>query len=412
MSTILVYTSPARGHLYPIMDVAQALQSAGHRTVVQTLDADGGVVEAAGVEHRPISPRIEDLPLRDYRAGSPLAQLRATVATWVARAPHEVADLRAATSQVEPDLLLVDANSWGAAAFAEAQGRPWSMFLPYVIPLPSPDSPAFGPGFPPPRHLGHRMRDRAVWGVQNAALRSSLADLNRLRAGLGVPGLSRQADLFARPDVLLYRTAEPFEYPRREWPGNVHLIGPGLWSPPAEAVSWLAELPRPRVLVSVSTEYQGDDAIVSTAIEGLGDEPGSVVVTTAALDPASFEAPNDRVRIVRSLPHAQVIPQMDVVVTHGGMGTVQRSLAAGVPLVVVAWGRDQKETARRVTESGAGVALSRSRLRPDRLRVAVRTALGRSEQAGRVADAFARAGGSRRAVSLVTDLLEGSPAVQ
>lgn len=37
MSTILVYTSPARGHLYPIMHVAIALREAGHDVVVQTL---------------------------------------------------------------------------------------------------------------------------------------------------------------------------------------------------------------------------------------------------------------------------------------------------------------------------------------------------------------------------------------
>lgn len=94
--------------------------------------------------------------------------------------------------------------------------------------------------------------------------------------------------------MLLYRTAEPFEYPRRT---------------------------RPRVLVSVSTELQEDGAIIATALEALADEPGSVVVTTAARDPSSFEPSHEGTRIVRFLPHAGVIPEVDLVVTHGGMGT-------------------------------------------------------------------------------------------
>lgn len=412
MSTVLIYTSPARGHLYPIMDVAVSLHEAGHRTVVQTLADDRGPVEAAGPVHRPISPDIEALPLRDYRGGNPLAQLRATAATWLARAPHEVADLRTSVQAERPDLLLVDANSWGAAAFAEAQGRPWAMFLPYVLPVPSPDAPAFGPGFPPPRHFGHRLRDRAVWRLQGAALRPALAGINGIRAELGAAELPGQPELYRRPDALLYRTAEPFEYPRRQWPDNVHPIGPGLWSPPAPPIAWIAELPRPRVLVTVSTEYQADGAIIDTALAALGDGPGSLIVTTAALDPAQFTAPNDRVRIVQSLPHADVIPQMDVVVAHGGMGTTQRALAAGVPLVVVPWGRDQRETARRVEHSGAGVMLPRNGLQPDRLREAVARARGRGGQAAAVAEGFAAAGGSQRAVSILEGLIAGRTAAR
>ncbi len=57
------------------------------------------------------------------------------------------------------------------------------------------------------------------------------------------------------------------------------------------------------------------------------------------------------------------------VVCHGGMGIVQKAIAA-VPL-----GRDQPEVARRITESGAGVAVALKRLSAERLRVAVRDAM-------------------------------------
>lgn len=407
MSSFLVYTSPARGHLYPIMDVALALRDAGHDVVVQTLAGEAPHLAAAGVAHRPIDPRIEALEHDDYLGSNPVAGLRRNLRVFAARAELEVEDVERAVAELDPDVLLVDANCFGAAAVAEVSGRAWAGFLPYCLPVPSRDAPAFGPGFAPPEGPLGRLRDSLVWAVQRWASAGPLAPVMALRARLGAPPITDMTELFQRAPLMLYRTAEPFEYPRSDWPANIRAIGPGPWSLPGEAPDWLHDLPRPRVLVNVSSELQDDDAIVRAAIEGLGGEPGSIVVTTAAHDPAAFPAPNERVRVTRFLPHAAVVPHVDVVVTHGGMGSTQRALAAGVPVVVVPWGRDQIETGRRAERSGGGVMLSRGALSPARLRDAVREAMGKRAAAEAVADAFRAAGGAARAVELLEELTRG-----
>ncbi len=94
MSTILIYTSPARGHLYPMMDIAIGLRNEGHRVVLQTLSSEKDIVIAEGMEHRAISAKIEELVLEDYKSGNPLSQIKSTFACWLARAPHEVEDLK------------------------------------------------------------------------------------------------------------------------------------------------------------------------------------------------------------------------------------------------------------------------------------------------------------------------------
>jgi UDP:flavonoid glycosyltransferase YjiC (YdhE family) len=92
------------------------------------------------------------------------------------------------------------------------------------------------------------------------------------------------------------------------------------------------------------------------------------VTTGPAIDPASLPA-GDNTTVVRSAPHAELFPAAAVVVTHAGMGTVTRALAAGVPLVCVPMGRDQLDVAARVVYHGAGVRL-RPSAKPDAIRAA------------------------------------------
>jgi UDP:flavonoid glycosyltransferase YjiC (YdhE family) len=55
--------------------------------------------------------------------------------------------------------------------------------------------------------------------------------------------------------------------------------------------------------------------------------------------------------------HDALLPDVDMVVTHGGLGTTLRSLAHGKPLLVLPLGRDQHFNARRVAELGVGIHL-------------------------------------------------------
>ena len=405
MNTVLIYTSPARGHLYPMMDIAIEFRNEGYEVIVQTLSNEKEHVEKENIQHIPISKVIESLELEDFKENNPVAQFKAAFRCWLSRAPHEIADLRHSVDKCNPDLLIVDVNSWGAGAYAESQGQPWIMFMPYCLPVSSSDTPAFGPGFAPPGNFMHRLRDRVVDGMVQKAVKSMIDELNTMRSELNVSSVGKYEELFYKPDLLLYLTAEPFDYPRKHWPENILPIGPGLWAPPGETPEWIKDLPSPKILVSVSTEMQDDGAIIETALSALSEQQGSIIVTTSALDPDRFKTSRDNVYITKFLPHAQVIPQMDLIVTHGGMGTTQRALAAGVPVCVVPWGRDQNETARRVEISVCGTMLPKNKLNEKRLREAVRGAMNCSQGAATIAKAFKEAGGAKRAVKAITDLL-------
>lgn len=132
------------------------------------------------------------------------------------------------------------------------------------------------------------------------------------------------------------------------------------------------------------------------ALEALAGEDVYVVATLPS-ENASDITPPANARVFSFLAHSPILKRAACAVTHAGMGATQKALAHGVPVCAVPFGRDQLEVARRVEVAQAGTRLAASRLRPDRLRDAVREALGRAEGAKCVAAAFAAAGGPKSA---------------
>lgn len=405
MSRILAYTSPARGHLFPLTPILLELRDRGHDVSVRTLAAEVPMLRGLGIDAQPIAPAIEVIVHEDWRARTAQQGLSRSIQCFADRAPHDAADLRAAIDETSPDLVLVDINSWGAIATAELWGGPWAVFCPYPLVLSSADAPPFGPGLRPARGLPGRARDRVIGPVIRGTMqRTMLPPLNALRTEMGLGPVADLDTFHRRMPLLLSMTAEPFEYSRSDWPSNVVMVGPIPWEPPAQPPDWLAGIDEPVVLVTTSSEFQDDGRLVEVALEALADEPVHVVATVpSARVPAPGSIPRNA-HVEAFLAHSQVLPRAACAVTHGGMGATQKSLAHGVPVCAVPFGRDQLEVARRVEVARAGTRLPARRLTPDRLRTAVREAMGKREGAARVAAGYEAAGGAVAAA----DALEGA----
>ncbi len=240
---------------------------------------------------------------------------------------------------------------------------------------------------------------------------AGLTKLNVVRGRLNLAPVNSIPDLLRRPPLVLYLTSQAFDYPRGGWPQNYPFVGPISWTPTDTPPVWLEALVQPIVLVTCSSERQKDDAIITAALEGLPSAGFSVVATTAAYDPNHFEQPSsNRVRVEQFVPHHHVIARSEAVACHGGMGITQRSLAQGVPVVVIPYGRDQLEVARRVEYAGVGVRLMPSPLNARTLTTAVRAARGTSENATRMAASFAADGGAALAADSLAELItEAAP---
>ena len=409
MARILVFTPPAAGHLFPLVPGLLELQRRGHDVHLRIGERLAGVARDAGLDASASDPAIDEIEVADYTAKKDTDKLRKGVHDLLARGPLEKADLERAIAEHDPDVIITDTNSYGAGVAALASGRPWAVAIPSLLPLPGKGIPPYGLALAPRRGPLGAVRDRVLWKlVERQYGKVMLPRLNALRASAGLPALRSPIDQVLAPDRLLILTGDPLEYPRTDTPEKVRFVGAQLWDPPADHgdLSWLDEPGDPWVLVTTSTEYQADESLALTAVEALRHEPVRVLLTLAdAYDNVTLPpAPN--VRVERFVPHGPVLERAAAVVSHSGMGIVQKAMAAGVPIAAVPFGRDQPEVARRVVEAGAGSQLRLKHLSPDRLRDTVREALAMRPSAEAAGARLRASGGGARFADAAEELVK------
>ena len=420
MSIVLAYSSPAIGHLFPMVPLLLELKSRGHEVHLRTLPKQVQTMRDLGFHAEAVDERLLEIEARDYLTKSTKDALASSVDTFTSRARFDAPDFRAAMDDVGPDLALVDINSWGARIVAEHSGLPWATFSPYTPPLQSKGTPPFGPGLLPMPGLLGSARDAVVRRmVIGAVEKLMMPGMNRLRADVSgghLPPVHSADAFFRTAPLMLVTTAEPFEYAHPDWAPGIRMIGSLTWEPPVSTPPWLDGMQDPAVLVTTSSEYQADETLVRTTLEALAKEPYTVVATLPAANAGSAGATRasgtnaihaipDNARVEHFVPHSLVLDRAAVAITHGGMGSTQKALAKGVPVVVVPFGRDQHEVAARVLAADAGVRLSPRKLTPDALREAVEKARDKAEGARRVAAGYAAAGGAVAGVDALEELL-------
>ena len=205
--------------------------------------------------------------------------------------------------------------------------------------------------------------DRA--GVTRAVLVHSLYTAVERTMFAGAAGVVarlrglRPRRLFSRANLVLVGTLEALDRPSTRRP-QVELTYVGAMISHAGP-----HLPgkTPRVLVSLSTTWlPGQDAALQRILNALATLPIEVVLTTGpAVDPATLTAPANAT-ISRYLPHADVMPSVDLVVGHGGHATTLLALAHNLPLVILPMNPsfDQPIIAKAIEREGAGIALPKT----------------------------------------------------
>jgi UDP:flavonoid glycosyltransferase YjiC (YdhE family) len=357
------------GHAFPMLALGAGLAARGHSVTLQTWQKWEAAAEAAGMTF---------VSAHDAMAGAPgpLKPLQAAV-----RGARATASL---LRDLDPDVAVSDVLTPAPALAAEMCGVPVATLVPHVHPVLEPGFPIYSIGARLPRtRLGAALWRPAQRRLVGAGLERGRREYNGCRARLGLPplpwvhtGLSRSLTLVA--------TLPQLEYPRA-WPAWTRVVGPLMWEPPAEGV---APPPGegPVVLVAPSTAQDGEHRLLRAALEGLAGEPVRVIATWNGREPSGpLPAPRNAV-VVPWLSYSRTMPACDLVVCHGGHGTLVRALTSGCPVVISPAAGDMAENAARADWAGLGIRLPRRYCTPRGVRLAVGRALADPRLRARAAE--------------------------
>jgi len=204
------------------------------------------------------------------------------------------------------------------------------------------------------------------------SLERGRSEYNETRRRLGLGPLPWVHTALSR-ELTMVGTLPQLEYPRR-WDRWARVVGPLQWEPPSERV----EPPPgrgPVVLVAPSTSQDPEHKLLRAALDGLADAPVRVIATYNGREPESpIDVPANAV-LVPWLSYAKTMPLCDVVVLHGGHGTLVRALSAGCTVVVCPVAGDMNENASRADWAGVGKRIPQRWLGARSMRLAVQGAL-------------------------------------
>ncbi len=175
-------------------------------------------------------------------------------------------------------------------------------------------------------------------------------------------------------NLVLHATDQIFDICPAVLPSQHKYVGPIFKEEPGNEEELLQRSGPRWVLIAVSTSPQPDDlTIVSTAIRALGSMDFRVLVTLApGHNHEDLGRIPDNVYVRGYIPHSKVLPHCRLVISHAGHGIVMKSMAHGIPMVLVPWGRDQPGVAARAERLGTAVVVPRAECRVSTIAEAIR----------------------------------------
>lgn len=363
----LFATFEAGGMVAPTLTAVERLVRRGHRVRVMSDRCNREECEAAGAAFVPWTRAPsrpgrgpEHDPVSDWDAPTPLEGFMNLMdAVLVGPSLAYAEDIADELRREPADLAIVSEMLFGPQVGCEAMGQPYVLLTVNISLFPVTGAPPLGPGLPPARTPEERAFHAHIADATLAMLDQRLPALNRARVAMGLEPLQRLIDQQRAAECLFLGTSRAFDFAPDELPAGVRYVGPQLrepgWTRPW--VSPFGDDGRPLALVAFSTTFQNHVGVLQRVIDAIADLPLNAVLTLGgAIRADALRAPTN-VAVVDSAPHGAVMRHADLVVTHGGHGTVVRALAHEKPLLVIPHGRDQDDNAVRVTERGAGLSL-------------------------------------------------------
>jgi rhamnosyltransferase subunit B len=409
---VVLVTIGSAGDLFPFLRIALALREAGHRISFLAPSQHEPFVRAAGLPFHglPADPAVLDHPDLWHPT-------RGFGVVWEATRPAMAAvpAYMAALPRDEKCTMLVHPLALPEADLCRAARPGLRIAAAFLAPsnLPTVHDPLMLGPWRVPRWVPHGVR-RRLWRTLASRFVDPIAlpDVNVARSTAGLAPVHSLLDtVVSIADLSIGLFPYWFAPTPPDWPRPLVRTGFPLFDPAPDAAlspelrQFLGQGGRPLVFTPGTGNRQAR-AYFAHAIEAsrlLGER---AVFLTPHRDQLPAELPR-HVLWQEYVPLRALLPQVAVLVHHGGIGTTAEALHAGTAQLVVPLAHDQFDNGARVEALGVGLALPATRLTTRRLVAGLEALLddeGLRPRCRAVAAKFAGDGGVEEVVRALEEL--------
>lgn len=412
------------GDIHPYMAVALELKQRGHRPLIATSSVYRDKIEGAGIGFHPMRPdlpplgskKAEEMIRRSTHMREGPRYVLRDVLMAHARASYEDA-LAAVNAEGGADLLITHTVPPIASLVAETTGLRWVSAVLAPITFFSAYDPPTIPQFQALRNLLklHPAVARVILGLGKRSTLSWSEPLRELRRELGLPaGKNPFFEGQHSPTLVLALFSRVIAEVQPDYPPNTLITGFPFYDrrdeqPPApELLRFLEQGDQPIVFTLGSTAAWIGRDFYRTSIEAARRlKRRALLLVGDDSNLPGVELP-DGIAAFDYAPHSLVMPRASVVVHQGGIGTTGQALRAGRPMLVVPFGQDQPDNARRCVELGVGRTLWRDHYTISRVVNELSELLENPayrEQAAKVGQQVRAEDGTNRACDAIEEIL-------
>jgi MGT family glycosyltransferase len=407
---ILLVSTPATGHLNPLLAIGRILIAEGHELVFLTGTALRSRIERTGAKFHPL-PKGADLDPREIFSAEERKTLQpgpqrrriAMERFFVDTIPAQHSGMQQVLRQFPADIIIGDDMFFGVLPMLlgpRSKRPPIVLGGTSILHWRRDDGAPLFVGLPPAT-TSTQLDEYAALAREYKELADDPVSLRlngHLKAlGVGPVSTPLFESVVELADVYMQLSVPGFEFPRNNIPSTVTFIGtPPIIPNQVPLPSWADDLDGSRkvVLVTQGTVANHDfDLLIGPTLAALANERDILVIATAGGRPIE-DLPGpipDNARLASYLPFEWMLPKVDVFVTNGGYGSVNQAMSFGIPLVTAGATEDKPDVNARVAWSGVGINLATNNPTPQALREAVRAVLDKPDyrsRASAMADEF------------------------
>lgn len=222
------------------------------------------------------------------------------------------------------------------------------------------------------RLVGVKGADLLMPPLQRLAMRYKMLPFSAACKRHGLPPKRTPWEMLIGDDNLILDTE--LVSPTKGLPENFKQVGPIFWSPQAPLPQWIEGLDRGRPIIYVTLGSTAHPDLFRQILGIFRDTGYEIIMTTGGqIDCQGEEVPRNA-RLEKYLPGERMMALSDLVIHHGGAGTVYQTIRTGRPSIVIATHFEQEFLGGVLEEHGAGIFLTMKEVMADPARLSAAAA--------------------------------------